>query len=150
MPATFCLDGSWALPALYAIACQRTTPRPHSPQLMFMDICWRRLRRTEASPSSSGRSDRNVGSAGAVRYRLPEDHAAATFATTDVYGYLLATVAPDGSITFEFREVKETDVPANVVNEFSPGQVDWCFTQNKSPSALAGAVCPAGHTPTTH
>ena len=91
-----------------------------------------------------------VGSAGAVRYRLPEDHAAATFATTDVYGYLLATVAPDGSITFEFREVKETDVPANVVNEFSPGQVDWCFTQNKSTSALAGAVCPAGHTPTTH
>ena len=91
-----------------------------------------------------------VGTAGAVRYRLPQDHAAATVATTDVYGYLLATVAPDGSITFEFKEVKEADVPASVVNEFSPGQVNWCFTQNKTSSIPAGAVCPAGPTPTTH
>ena len=31
-----------------------------------------------------------MGSAGAVCYRLPKDHAAATVAMTDVYGYLLA------------------------------------------------------------
>ena len=87
-----------------------------------------------------------VGTAGAVRYRLPEDHAAATVARADVYGYLLATVAPDGTITFEFKEVKEADVPAGVVNEFSPGQVNWCFTQNQSSSVLAGANCPASPT----
>ena len=85
-----------------------------------------------------------VGSAGAVRYRLPQTHTAATVAMTDVYGYLLATVAPDGSMTFEFKEVKEADVPASVVNEFSREQVDWCFAQNKSPYAPAGAVCPTG------
>jgi hypothetical protein len=91
-----------------------------------------------------------VGTAGAVRYRLPQDHAAATFATTDVYGYLLATVAPDGTITFEFKEVKEADVPASVVSEFSPAQVDWCFTQNQSSSVLTGANCPASPTTPTH
>jgi hypothetical protein len=91
-----------------------------------------------------------VGSAGAVRYRLPQDHAAASVAMANVYGYVLATVAPDGSITFEFKEVKEADVPASVVNEFSHEQVNWCFTQNKSPYTPAGAVCPAGPTPTGH
>jgi hypothetical protein len=91
-----------------------------------------------------------VGSAGAVRYRLPQDHAAATVAMTDIYGYLLATVAPDGSMTFEFKQVKEVDVPGSVVNEFSHEQVNWCFAQNKATFAPAGAVCPAGPTPTTH
>ncbi len=90
-----------------------------------------------------------VGSAGAVRYRLPQDHAAASVAMTDVYGYLLATVAPDGSMTFEFKEVKEADVPTSVVNEFSHQQVNWCFAQNKASYAPAGAVCPVGRTPTT-
>ncbi len=90
-----------------------------------------------------------VGSAGAVRYRLPQDHAAATVAMTDVYGYLLATVAPDGSITFEFKAVKEADVPASVVNEFSREQVNWCFTQNKAPYTPAGAVCDADRRPMT-
>jgi hypothetical protein len=91
-----------------------------------------------------------VGSAGAVRYRLPQDHAAASVAMTNVYGYVLATVAPDGSIAFEFKEVKEADVPAGVVNEFSREQVTWCFTQNKASYTPAGAVCPAGPTPTGH
>jgi hypothetical protein len=91
-----------------------------------------------------------VGSAGAVRYRLPQDHAAASVAMTNVYGYVLATVAPDGSIAFEFKEVKEADVPASVVNEFSREQVNWCFTQNKASYTPAGPVCPAGRTPTGH
>ena len=88
-----------------------------------------------------------VGTAGAVRYRLPKDHAAATVAITDVYGYLLATVAPDGSISFEFKQVTEPDVPESVVTEFSRQQVDWCFSQNKSPYTPAGAVCPTAVVP---
>ncbi|MGB8768758.1 MAG: hypothetical protein WCC92_04035 [Candidatus Korobacteraceae bacterium] len=91
-----------------------------------------------------------VGSAGAVRYRLPKDHGAATIAMTDVYGYLLATVAPDGSMTFEFKEAKEADVPASVVTEFSHEQVEWCFTQNKAPYTPSGPVCPVSGTPTAH
>ncbi len=85
-----------------------------------------------------------TGSAGAVRYRLPEDHAAATVAMTDVYGYLLGTVAPDGSITFDFKLVKETDVPDSVTKEFSPDFVHWCFAENKSSYQPAGATCPKG------
>ena len=83
-----------------------------------------------------------IGSAGAVRYRLPKDHAVATVALTDVYGYLLATVAPDGTISFEFRQVNEADVPASVVQEFSREQVDWCFAENKSKFVPAGPDCP--------
>jgi hypothetical protein len=83
-----------------------------------------------------------MGSAGAVRYRLPKDYTAATVAMTDVYGYLLGTVAPDGSITFDFKMVNESDVPDSVTTEFSPDFVKWCFTENKSSYQPAGATCP--------
>ena len=82
-----------------------------------------------------------IGSAGAVRYRLPKDHAVATVAMTDVYGYLLATVAPDDTISFEFKQVNKPDIPASVVNDFSRQQVDWCFAENKSSFMPAGPVC---------
>jgi hypothetical protein len=91
-----------------------------------------------------------VGSAGAVRYRLPKDRGSATVAMTDVYGYLLATVAPEGSITFEFKQVKEADVPASVVTEFSREQVNWCFAQNKASYTPAGPVCAASAAPLAH
>ena len=83
-----------------------------------------------------------VGSAGAVRYRLPQQYAAATIAKTNVYGYLLATVAAGGSMTFEFKQIEKTAVPDSVIKEFSQQQVDWCFEQNQAPYAPAGPVCP--------
>ncbi|MGO9517898.1 MAG: metallophosphoesterase [Candidatus Korobacteraceae bacterium] len=83
-----------------------------------------------------------IGGAGAVRYRLPKDHTVATVAKTDVYGYLLATVAPDDTITFEFKQVNERDVPAGVVEQFSRKLVDWCFAENKSDFTPAGPACP--------
>jgi hypothetical protein len=79
-----------------------------------------------------------------VRYRLPADRALSTIDKTDVYGYLLATVVPDGSITFQFREVKQSDIPAGVVKEFSREQVGWCFEQNKSNYTPDGPTCDAG------
>ena len=85
-----------------------------------------------------------MGSAGAVRYRLPADRALSTIDKTDVYGYLLATVAPDGAITFQFREVKQSDIPASVVKEFSREQVSWCFEQNKSNYTPDGPTCDTG------
>ncbi len=72
-----------------------------------------------------------MGSAGAVRYRLPADRALSTIDKTDIYAYLLGTVAPDGTINFQVREVHEADIPASVVKEFTPEQVKWCFQQNK-------------------
>ncbi len=83
-----------------------------------------------------------IGSAGAVRYRLPQDHAVATVAKTNVYGYLLGTVTPDGKIDFAFREISESDIPADVVTEFSQKQVDWCFNENRSNYVPGGPICP--------
>ena len=83
-----------------------------------------------------------MGSAGAVRYRLPLNLDASKLARTDVYAYLLATVAADGTITFQFKDIHEPDVPASVVNEFTREQVNWCFEQNKSNYTPAGPTCP--------
>lgn len=88
-----------------------------------------------------------VGTAGAIRYRLPPEHAAATVAKTDVYGYLLATVTAEGTITFEFKPVDEKDVPASVVTQFTQRRVHWCFAENKSTYVVAGPVC--GQTPSS-
>jgi hypothetical protein len=50
-------------------------------------------------------------------------------------------VAPDGSVTFQVREINEANVPASVVNEFSDEQVKWCFEQNKSDYKPSNPVC---------
>jgi len=60
-----------------------------------------------------------VGTAGAVRYRLPKDVDGAGEARTDVYGYVLATVSKDGTIGFEFKQIKEGDLPATTLQNYS-------------------------------
>jgi hypothetical protein len=82
-----------------------------------------------------------MGSAGAVRYRLPADRALSTIDKTDIYAYLLGSVAPDGTISFQVREVHQDDVPASVVKEFTQEQVKWCFEQNKSDYTPANPTC---------
>jgi len=78
-----------------------------------------------------------VGTAGAHRNPLPGGTAGwknAKDARTNVYGYLLGTVNPDrqsdGSIKFEFHEVKPDAVPSGVAARFHPGFVAWCFQKN--------------------
>jgi 3',5'-cyclic AMP phosphodiesterase CpdA len=71
-----------------------------------------------------------VGTAGAERYPLPADSASARAAETNVYGFLLATVKPDGAIDFAFQPVREPDVPAPVVDRYGQPFVHWCFTEN--------------------
>lgn len=70
-----------------------------------------------------------VGTAGAVRYRLPAG--ATPGAKTDVYGYLLAAVKADGEISFAFQELGRDQLPDRVAKEFTPETVDFCFSQNK-------------------
>ncbi len=91
-----------------------------------------------------------MGSAGAVRYRLPADRGISSVAMTDIYGYLLATVAPDGTITFQFKDIKQADVPASVVNEFTKEQVNWCFEQNRSDYQPSGPTCGTAPLPNEH
>ena len=71
-----------------------------------------------------------VGTAGAVRYALPEPHAGAKAAMTNVYGSLLATVAPNGEIRFDFQKLDETDIPAPVTAKYGKDFVHWCFVEN--------------------
>ena len=71
-----------------------------------------------------------AGTAGAVRYALPESSNQAKDARTKVYGYLLGTVDPSGEIRFDFHEIKLSDVPSTVVDRFKPDFVSWCFEKN--------------------
>jgi hypothetical protein len=52
-----------------------------------------------------------VGTAGAQHYRRPPNYTDAKESAEQAYGYLLATVHPDGTIDFNFKEVKQDDIP---------------------------------------
>ncbi len=84
-----------------------------------------------------------VGTAGAVRYRLPAQHAGSEVARTDVYGYLLATVSAEGHVTFHFNEVTEADVPAPMRARYGNSLVRQCFAENRNPYTPEGPVCSA-------
>ena len=71
-----------------------------------------------------------IGTTGAIRYALPPGAAQAKEAKTNTYGYLVATVDADGSIGFDFQEIKEGDIPAGVVKRFTPEFVHQCFVEN--------------------
>jgi len=95
-----------------------------------------------------------VGTGGAERYKLPVP--APPNAQKDVYGYLLGTVAADGTIEFAFQEIRESDLPAPVRREYPQPLVQWCFahnSQNTYPGAgeitphCAASPPPAGSTP---
>jgi hypothetical protein len=84
-----------------------------------------------------------VGTAGAVRYRLPPNVPTATISRTDVYGYLLATVMSDGTIRFEFKEVSLEDIRAVNAGKTPDSLVGWCYAENKNPQIAAPSACVA-------
>jgi hypothetical protein len=69
-----------------------------------------------------------VGTAGAVRYRLPAG--AAPPAKTNIYGYMIGTVDADGSISFTFTELSLTDIERTALGIYAPSLVRWCFEEN--------------------
>jgi hypothetical protein len=71
-----------------------------------------------------------VGTAGAFRYKLPPEAKDASEAKTNVYGYLLGTQQADGTLKFEFREIKEQDVPPAVISRMGAALVHDCFVDN--------------------
>jgi len=83
-----------------------------------------------------------VGTAGAVRYRLPKDVNGAGEAKTDVYGYILATVSKDGNISFEFKQVEEEDVPETTRQNYSTEFIQSCFQGNASKYVPDGPTQP--------
>jgi hypothetical protein len=76
-----------------------------------------------------------VGTAGAERYPLPPAAGDAKAAKTNVYGYLVATVNPEGepagTIKFKFEELKEDNIPADVLQRFTKPFVHECFAGNR-------------------
>jgi hypothetical protein len=72
-----------------------------------------------------------IGTAGAMRYPLPPNAKNAKAAKTNVYGYLLATVNPPGTIRFEFKELGREAIPPDTVSRFTASFVDKCFAENR-------------------
>jgi hypothetical protein len=73
-----------------------------------------------------------IGTTGAVRYALSPAAKQAKEAKTNLYGFLVANVQSDGAIRFDFKEIKEADIPAPVVERFTPEFVHQCFVGNIS------------------
>jgi len=90
-----------------------------------------------------------VGTAGARRYVLPPAGLyRAGEARQKVYGYLLGTVHEDGTIDFDFQEVKQHDVPAATLRQYTPALITFCFEQNtdfSGPSPPRAPAAPAEH-----
>ena len=86
-----------------------------------------------------------VGTAGAVRYRLPPGITVGKIAKTDVYGYLLGTVLSDGSIQFEFEELGLDDLRLANAGKAPDLLVRWCYTENKDQQIPAPRSCDGSH-----
>jgi hypothetical protein len=86
-----------------------------------------------------------VGTAGAVRYRLPPGQPVATIARTDVYGYLLATVMSDGTISFQFQEISLDDLRLANAGKTPDSLVHWCYAENKEQTIPAPKACDGTH-----
>jgi hypothetical protein len=71
-----------------------------------------------------------VGTGGARRVPLPPNTSDAHGALVNVYGSLLATVQPNGEISFEFEKLEEKDIPSSVTDRYSKDFVHWCFAEN--------------------
>ena len=91
-----------------------------------------------------------IGTAGAVRYRLPDtvEGFLPERARTDVYGYLIGNVDANGAITFDFHQIDRAAVPADVEARYGAEFVNWCFNENRDTSPRSAAKCAAADAPT--
>jgi hypothetical protein len=72
-----------------------------------------------------------IGTAGAVRHRIPPEAGPAQKAQTDVYGYMIASVAADGTVSFEFKKLSVEDLVAANHGAYPDALIHWCYTENK-------------------
>ena len=83
-----------------------------------------------------------IGTAGAERYPLPEGVKPGPEARSRVYGYLKATVAADGTIEFQFRDLSRGDLALHMSADLDPGLVSTCVDGNPDPTAPARVRTP--------
>lgn len=84
-----------------------------------------------------------VGTAGAVRYRLPPNAPGGTIARTDVYGYLVGSVMSDGAVQFEFKEIGLPELKSVNAGRYADSLVGWCYAENKNPAIPVATACGA-------
>jgi len=86
-----------------------------------------------------------VGTAGAVRYRVPSDTPADS-AKTGVDGYLVGTVNADGQpgkIRFDFHEIPKPDSATLTGSSSDKGRINYCFDSNKQLSPSVNQPTPS-------
>jgi hypothetical protein len=84
-----------------------------------------------------------VGTAGAVRYRLPPGPPTGTIARTDVYGYLLATVMSDGTIHFDFQEIGLDGLRQANAGKTPDPLIRFCYAENSNQGVTPPEACTA-------
>ncbi len=73
-----------------------------------------------------------VGTAGAVRYKLPDGAAAGgRLAKQGVYGYMIGSVADDGSVSFTFTETALEELLRANQGKQPEALIRWCYSENK-------------------
>ncbi len=71
-----------------------------------------------------------IGTAGAQRYKLPSKITPAQHAQTNVYGYMIATVTPDGTVSFVFDRLSLDDIRAVTGASYPEQLLRWCYENN--------------------
>jgi hypothetical protein len=95
---------------------------------------WSQYGKTPGSVSANGVLDGwIVGTAGAERHSPPTDPAGQSRTIPYTYGYVLGTVALNGTISFKFNDVQRTSVSKDLEDSFVTGFVDLCFDKNRQP-----------------
>jgi hypothetical protein len=71
-----------------------------------------------------------IGTAGARRDPLPREITPSQRAQTNIYGYMIATVAADGAVSFEFRLMSIDDLRAANGSAYPEALIRWCVENN--------------------
>jgi hypothetical protein len=72
-----------------------------------------------------------IGTAGAQRYKLPPEATPAQHSQTNVYGYMIATVAADGAVSFQFERLSPEDIRGISSSAYPEALIRWCYENNK-------------------
>ncbi len=71
-----------------------------------------------------------IGAAGAQRYKLPPETTPTQHAETNVYGYMIGTVRPDGDLSFQFERLSLDDLRAASGKAYPEPLISWCYENN--------------------
>jgi hypothetical protein len=71
-----------------------------------------------------------IGTAGAQRYKLPPEATPAQHAQTNVYGYMIASVARDGEVSFAFERLSLEELRAISGSAYPESLIRWCYENN--------------------